>query len=247
MKPFKALSIFGILLLLAAAVAAATGLTPITGTWRYKMTVEVETPEGLKTGSAVREVDVVLEPRPGYTPYPYHSVVKVKGEAVVVDLGKRGVLFALMDVDGSYQAVFRAFPGPPGLTPQGVLYYRDLKNAKATLSKQYPTFVRFRDINDPKTVEVIYPAKDTTVQNALGGGPEKDFQDRFGKGVKLKEVTIETTNDPVTVGITAILPWLLTRAQQHVKGYLGGSTTPPFEDTSKTYLNGVEFMRGEGK
>src|ERR1700722_17123777 len=61
--------------------------------WRYKMTVTVETPEGVKMGSAVREV----------TRYRVFNLTtkwtyrfKVRGEAIVIDLGKRGTLFPLL-------------------------------------------------------------------------------------------------------------------------------------------------------
>ena len=49
----KILVIVGILIL-GGAVAAVAMSGKNNNTWRYKMIVEVETPEGLKTGSAVR-------------------------------------------------------------------------------------------------------------------------------------------------------------------------------------------------
>jgi hypothetical protein len=132
-KMARLVKVLGIAVLLVAGIAAATEMTTTTGTFRYKMTVEVETPEGLKTGSAVREVNVVIA----------HPDIQgmngtrafVKGEAVVVDLGKRGVLFALLkgfkySYDHDYQVVFEAFPGPPGLTEEGLNYYTHLKNAE---------------------------------------------------------------------------------------------------------------------
>lgn len=58
------------------------------GAWCYKMTVTVETPEGVKTGSAVREVysrtDPALLVNNGT-----HTIL-AKGDAVVIDLGSRG-------------------------------------------------------------------------------------------------------------------------------------------------------------
>jgi hypothetical protein len=56
MKFARLVTMLGRALLLGIAVAEAAEVTPLAGSWRYKMTVEVETPEGLKTGSAVREV-----------------------------------------------------------------------------------------------------------------------------------------------------------------------------------------------
>ena len=69
---------------LAALMLSACG--DDTPTYRYRMTVEVETPEGLKTGSSVIEVstDVASE----YTiPTPGKVTNRVRGEAAAVDLG----------------------------------------------------------------------------------------------------------------------------------------------------------------
>lgn len=124
------------------------------GTWRYKITVEVETPEGIKTGSAVRQVTVTL----GYLPSPESTADKdSKGEAVVVDLGKRGVLFSLTSFS-DYYTVFRAFPfSQGGTTKEGIEYYSHLKDVKATLKPEnYPMLVTFKNLNDPKSVVNVY-------------------------------------------------------------------------------------------
>src|SRR5689334_19573264 len=66
---------------------------------RYRVTVTVETPEGIKTGSAVREASMYHEtsilPDQGGT---FYNIAK--GQAVAVDLGKRGVLFVLLGGEG---------------------------------------------------------------------------------------------------------------------------------------------------
>ena len=80
------------------------------GSWRYRMVVVVETPEGEKVGQAVRQVNAqrsisILRDNAQRT---YVSVI---GEAVVVDLGKYGYLFALMDSEGSHRIVYQEFAG----------------------------------------------------------------------------------------------------------------------------------------
>src|SRR4051812_10059597 len=80
-------------LIVLAALIIGWNIAYPSGTWHYKMTVTVETPEGIKTGSAVRAVTVHLVPR---LSLEVHPTIEVKGEAVAVDLGRRGVLFALM-------------------------------------------------------------------------------------------------------------------------------------------------------
>ena len=57
------------------------------------MTITVDTPEGVKTGSAVHEISNSK----GLFGFPdAGNPADIEGEAVVVDLGERGVLFALI-------------------------------------------------------------------------------------------------------------------------------------------------------
>lgn len=169
------------------------------GTWRYKMTLTVQTPEGMKTGSAVREVHVATGPElPQAT-----AVVRVKGEAIVVDMGRGGLLFGLLrsqtSVDGASYVFFDNFPipgsrgsGDSSTTSEGVRYYNQLKSGKAEIAaRDLPMLVRFKDINDPKTVERVDP-------NNLAA--------TFGEGVKLVSATIEITDEPTTTGIEKVLP-----------------------------------------
>jgi hypothetical protein len=162
-------------------------------TWNYKLTVTVETPEGIKTGSAVREITVAIRPVPMDKRRPWRSNISVKGEAVVVDLGNRGTLFAVLDGDDAYHVVFNTFPYiKGGGTPEGAAHYAQLK-AGPSVIKQIPTMVTFKDMKDPKTVVAVDRAN-------LAG--------TFGKGVKLKDVTIEMTDEDVTWGIGKHLVWL---------------------------------------
>ncbi len=75
-------------------------------------------PEGLRAGSAVREVKVDAS-KPLIDLPEATSRKESKGEAVVVDLRNRGVVFASTSFD-DYQVVFSAFPGPPGTSPDTV-------------------------------------------------------------------------------------------------------------------------------
>lgn len=224
-----------IVFLLTTAMAA-TALTScdalLTGRWRYNMTVSVETPEGLKTGSAVREIyadrDLVTFPESGGG----HAKVSA-GEAVVVDLGKRGVLFALMandyGSDYAYTIVFDSFPFSSGdLTPAGIRHYRALKTGKVTLTPDhYPAMVTFADMRDPKSVEPVWQGEH--YNEKVGHGARRsfrvatdNFEKIFGSGVKLNEVTIEMTDEPVTSGIDNYLPWLETLHGRYLNG---GSTS----------------------
>ena len=48
------------------------------GSWRYKMTVVVQTPEGIKTGSAVREVDVSCVFQPCHASFSFRILPPVR-------------------------------------------------------------------------------------------------------------------------------------------------------------------------
>lgn len=92
-KFFKAGSFLLFLAILTVAVMSAVTFAmseqkSMQATWRYKMTVTVETPEGIKTGSAVREISNSLQ---GNNWPDVGNPAGVRGEAVVVDLSKRGV------------------------------------------------------------------------------------------------------------------------------------------------------------
>ena len=193
---------------LAALMLSACG--DDTPTYRYRMTVEVETPEGLKTGSSVIEVstDVASE----YTiPTPGKVTNRVRGEAAAVDLGERGVLFALLrsesEADWAGRVMFL-------LAPAGSLdgdeflgrfanmldmtrpidlpaTFRDVGHLKDRPAR--PMLVTFGDLADPTTVETVDP---------------DNLAATFGDGVSLRRITVQMTDDPVTSGIGQRLGWL---------------------------------------
>ncbi len=183
----------------AAAVAFAMGnKEPIVYSWHYKITVTVDTPEGEKRGSAVREARTEFQPRPEPKDFPYHIEIKSRGEAVPVDLGKRGMLFALIDWD-SYREFYNAFPYGGQMDgkskfPRDDYYKETLKTGmKAELKTNFPRMVTFKDIKDPKSVEAV---------------KADDLAATFGAGVKLKDITLEITDEPVTWEIEKVLGWL---------------------------------------
>lgn len=187
--------------------------------YRYRLTVEVDTPEGLRTGSSVIEVHTSVAsdysiPTPGVVGY------RVRGEAVAVDLGPRGDLFALLrtenDLDWPGYIMFRMARGLPHAHVQGGKYDRN-RNFQAqfaamlenrdlvALPSKFPSppfpkgmvarplLVGFKDIADPKSVERLDP---------------DDLAITYGEGVRLRRITVQLTDDPVTTGIVRMLPWL---------------------------------------
>jgi hypothetical protein len=201
----------------------------VPSTWNYKITVEVETPEGIKTGSAVRQVAAMMQPRfpnPDMPPVVY----AMRGEAVVVDLGERGRLFALIGSD-SYEEVDNAFPFPGSdvHSAEGIKYYRSLNpGTKALLDPTkypgYPKLVTFTDINDPKTVKLVIKKEWIDEKHPIRYRMVEDrFEEYFGKGVRLKDITIEIADEPVTWEIGKTLSWI--EKLKNNKERLSGSTS----------------------
>ena len=221
---------FGTGALAALAGAAAGGVGGCAGPvhiLRYRMRLDVDTPEGLKSGASVIEQQAADGPRSlAGIGAGIGIVFAQRGEAVAVDLGQRGMLFCLLARDGQRKAskqegdlIFAAFPGPS--RP----YIDIMKQLAATKPKAdlppdiLPMLVRFRDINDPKTVERVDP-------NNLAAA--------FGQGVRLARASIEITNDPVTTGIEKKLPWL--RAVGKERGTLIPNPPRLLKDTTPIQL-----------
>ncbi len=184
------------------------------GAIRYRLTVELETPAGPRTGSSVIEVKGARNPD-WVNPEGRGTRGQYRGEAVAVDLPDGQTLFALLQAEG----------GSADAAEWPVMAYADILNPKAdfvdnlkqlnqisradvikTLPKTVhiipnggsevsalPMLVTFTDINDPKSVQRVDP---------------NDLASSFGEGIKLKAITIEITDAPVTTGIERRLGWL---------------------------------------
>ena len=161
-------------------------------TYRYKMTVEVATPQGLKTGYAVREV--TYQKGSGFLFGEGKPQWYLTGEAVAVDLGGGKTLFALLtgadgDVDSAGRDISHIF------RQVGADFIELWPNAPKTTSPRIrqpaPMLVTFADIGDPKSVMQV---------------DAENLAARFGAGVILKRIMVEVTDDAVTKGIEGRLP-----------------------------------------
>ncbi len=196
--------------LLLAALLTACGLIDETPTYRYRLTVEVDTPQGLKTGSSVIEVDTHRD-QTNWNPQARGRRYRVRGEAAAVDLGEGRVLFALLrsedsldwpaqilflttpyavEAEDKFQATFEcmlareeAVELPPDLAAF-------ISSSEASAQ---PMLVTFRDLADPTSVERV---------------DSENFAASFGEGFALRRITIQLTDDPVTGGIEERLEWL---------------------------------------
>lgn len=137
---FKMTNNIRVVLTLLCLVVAWIIATP-SDTWRYRMTVTLTTPEGDKTGSAVREV--TLHKGIGLTDLP--PTIEVHGEAIAVEVAPHDYVFALLvdetnGQDYAGKVMLDAFP-------------QEKKTGVAKLSPQaYPMFVRFASLVAPQSV-----------------------------------------------------------------------------------------------
>jgi hypothetical protein len=228
-----------ILVIIAAIIIAPLGfyfgykLLYPTYTYRYRLSVEVETPDGTRAGSSVIEVRYEIFPEINGRDH----VSRVFGEAVFVDLGRGKNLIGLLaagpsgeDVDYPGRIVFLAFDldGNDKNTPKRLPLLRGKRDLDIYRSSLYdvtkrflPTFVTFRDLTDFKSVKIAPPGL---------------FDEVFGPDYKLRNVSIEMTDGPVTEQISRNLPWLPHPG--YFNGHVGCGPGDP------TYcLHGGHFMR----
>lgn len=199
----------GMMGLLASAAALVLVGCAKRGRLRYRITVEVETLGGLKTGSSVMETRR-QGPQP-LVPWELGSGGggSVIGEAVAVDLGGGRVIFALLSgPEGrSINAMVPRALNYPELTPPLSRQFKpqewqeafdeatDAEPLAVLRREDYPMLVTFADLNNLKSVEVVNP-------DAVG----------------VRRITLQVTDDPVTTGIEKRLGWLLNLHGSYLHG-----------------------------
>lgn len=167
---------------------------------RYRMSLIVQTPDGERRGSAVREI--------AYQPRALLSgSLAVFGEAIVIEITPRQTLFALLQ-SAAYDADYannllwnlwgRGAPQPIADTedPPVTIWPRISRRAwRNGFRGDYarPLLVRFRDLADPMTIEKVEPDNLAAI---------------FGEGVTLKRIEVALTHSLPTWGIRTKLPWL---------------------------------------
>ena len=170
---------------------------------KYRLTVEVETPEGIKSASGVLSV----HPDRGYS---RRGQTATKGDAVFVDLGGNNLVALLahidktLDLDGINYVALRAYRAA-GRNPS----FNDMSRMTgvvAVTGALIPVLIAFADPGDPATARNVAP---------------DDLEAAFGKGYRLRGMTAEVVpngfwpldfggplGEPVTRGIEAKLKWL---------------------------------------
>lgn len=191
-------------------------------TYKYRLTATVDTPQGNRSGHSVIAVwwrganpAFGSQGSAGFT---------IRGEAVAVDLPNGQTLFVLLrapSLGGDWAAyAHEMIPTPPGVGSSRADYFaviaadgdvhpvKPRRNTVVSELDNYPTMVRFRDIRDPTSVEQVDPA---------------DLAKSFGPGYRLASLTVQVTDEPVTMGIRKRLGWLEEYRKNNAR--LNGSTS----------------------
>jgi hypothetical protein len=193
-------------------VGVATMAVGLTGCWartesyRYKLTLAVNTSAGVERASSVVEVvfrGIVI---------PDRGVIhQLRGEALYLDLGAgRRPLIALItkqlhprpEKDAAWSP-----DGGPGISLIARIYGKALsenlleqaaaisrmRGAREVAPSDLPDLVTFADTNNPASVIEVDP---------------DDLQATLGPDVSWNKITLEITDEPIATGLKAKLPWL---------------------------------------
>lgn len=223
--------------LLVLVCLAATGCSKPATTYAYRLTLEVQTPEGLRKGESTIQIKTSVTTPP--MPYAGMASHDVAGEAVVVDLGIRGKLFALFrqgdkggftseydwspdllsqlapkiepaEGESAHETQARALASLPGVH---TLWPRQ-KNRPAR--QTLPLLVRFDNLRNPWTVrQVSYD----------------NLASSFGPGVHLRRMTAEVVQADPVFRLRAVLPWLRDRADAFIVGPDKTRANPTFPES----------------
>jgi len=171
---------------------------------KYRLTVEVETPQGIKSASGV----MAVHPDRSYS---RGGRTQTKGDAILVDLGGGKNLVALLahidgtvDLDGMNYVALRAFRA----AGRNVSFNEmsRLTGAAPVTGALIPVLVGFTDLGNPGSARTVPPG---------------DLAAVLGNGFRLHGISAEAVpngvwpldfggllGEPVSRGILAKLPWL---------------------------------------
>jgi hypothetical protein len=173
---------------------------------KYRLTVEVETPAGIRSASGV----LAVTPDRGYSRKGHTTT---SGDALFIDLGDGKNLIALLahidnsmlDLDGVNYVALRAYGAAGGQR----VAFNEMSRMKGVVPVRgdlIPVLATFGDPANPSTMRTV---------------PSNDLAASFGSGFGLRGISVEVVpngfwpidfggllGEPVTRGIEGKLPWL---------------------------------------
>jgi hypothetical protein len=171
-----------VVLVIAVALFVERRISP-EATLRYRLTINVDTPFGLKSGDSVMELvknQKRLFPMPGGHGADWGGHYKVVGELPFVDLGTSGVLFSTRHTLKPYESydgttlvlyglgVLEARDALPIDSDKQVLdLFKEVRLTKNVKPEYYPMFAQFVDMADSQSIQEI---KTDALSKTLGPG-----------------------------------------------------------------------------
>lgn len=216
---------------LALSLLAAAGwwrLAYPSHTHRYRLTLEVEADGEVRSDSGVVEVSWRRQPK--ILPQVLEWTETVRGQAVPVDLGRHGLLLAVLagagprelwGVSAPYLAM-RAFAGKaPGLRPllpswrgPGLGMYPPGEGAAVTARLPAGSRAALDADSMPQLTWLSDPNDRTTARPV----PPGELPTAIAPGVRLRCMAVEITRERVTTNLGKRLPWLAEFVRMTRKG-----------------------------
>ncbi len=198
------------------------------------MTIEVETPSGVKSGSSVVAVRWRKNDSFSASSGP-RWISRIRGEAPVVDLGDGRYLFALLrrPVDYEYtgdlatRLIFKTARRARGRRQFGAV--RDSRSEMMLVPKSlYPRLLGFTDITDAGSATLVDP---------------DNLAASFGPEFELRRISFEITDEPVSdIKITKLLGWWLSEAKGIYSPPVFVASNP--KTTKETKIGIRNFVQG---
>lgn len=184
--------------------------------YRYKLTLAVNTPDGVKRAATVGEVTF----RNAWIP-ERGTMHRLRGEALYLDLGpgKRPLIALLtkslhekhgqdvrwtLDAGPDTRFIARLYGETPSVD------FRDdlpriarMRGPRKIGPGDLPDIVTFGDANNPASVLEVEP---------------DNLQATLGPNITWNEITLESTDEPISKGIELRLPWIASYSDKMLDG-----------------------------
>lgn len=194
--------ICGMLLALVVGIVVVWQQKYPTYTYRFRLTVEIDTPEGVKSGSSVYEVETHTFPR-WLALGNADSSVRIYGGATYIDLGDGKHVFSLIVTPFEWLAPL-VILGPDSYIAKlrkerGKIFHNKTSEAVEVPWPLVPPMITFKDIKSPETAELVF--------GTINEEPIDKSSQVFGEGYALKRVTLQLTHDEPDFDVLQYLPW----------------------------------------
>ncbi|WGR67817.1 MULTISPECIES: hypothetical protein [unclassified Bradyrhizobium] len=164
-------------------------------TQRFRLTIEIQTPEGIKSGSSV--IETHRWESGNWGPIEAGGIRSdFKGRAVFVDLGHGKNVVALLGFGPFGADQYRLFrltrdALAPGQKADWTEDFK-LKGRGVLPPDDVPALATFKDVSDPTSALRVDPA---------------DAAATLGPGFAFRQARLETTSEAASTGIEKMLPW----------------------------------------